>query len=74
MTKPGGTVTRVTASLREKDEANLEQVAERAHLSKNDAIRQALATEAWVQQTLDSGGKILVEDDKGAVREVQFVR
>jgi adenylate kinase len=73
MTRPGGTVRRVTASLRERDEENLEQVAESTHLSQNDAIRQALATEAWVQETLGSGSKILVEDDKGVVREVQFV-
>jgi hypothetical protein len=73
VTRPGGTVRRVTASLRAKDEANLEQVAESTHLSQNDAIRKALATEAFVQETLESGGKILVEDKKGVVREVQFV-
>jgi hypothetical protein len=63
----------VTASLRAKDEANLEQVAETTRLSQNDAIRKALATEAFVQETLQSGGKILVQDPKGVVREVQFV-
>jgi hypothetical protein len=72
-TRPGGTVRRVTASLRDRDEANLKEVAERSGLSQNDAIRQALATEVWVQETLDAGGKILVQDDDGVVREVRFV-
>ena len=72
-TRPGGTVRRVTASLRERDDANLQEVAERSGLSQNDAIRQALATEVWVQETLDSGGKILVQDNDGVVREVRFV-
>jgi len=71
--KSGTTVRRVTASLRERDETNLEQVAEDAGLSQNDAIRKALATEAFVQETLRSGGEILVRDSKGEIKVVRFV-
>ena len=73
MSKQGSTVRRVTASLRAKDESNLEKVAEEAGLNQNDAIRKALATEAFVQDTLKAGGRILVRDPDGTIREVQFV-
>jgi hypothetical protein len=73
MTKPGATVRRVTANLRERDEANLEHVAKSSGLSPNDAIRQSLATQAWVQDTIKSGSRILVQGDDGVVREVKFV-
>lgn len=71
--KQGSTVRRVTASLRAKDESNLEKVADEAGLTQNDAIRKALATEAFVQDTLKGGGSILVRDADGTIREVQFV-
>lgn len=72
-TKPGTTVRRVTASLRGRDEANLQEVTDLSGLSPNDAIRKALATEAWLQETLDSGAKILVKGPDGVLREMQFV-
>ena len=71
--KPGAPVRRVTASLRERDDENLREVSELSGLAPNDAIRKALATEVWVQETLNEGGKILVEGKDGVVREVQFV-
>ena len=67
------TVRRVTASLRRRDEENLEEVAEAAGLSQNDAIRKALATEAFIQEAIKSGGSILVRDKDGVIKEVQFV-
>ncbi len=71
--KQGTTVRRVTASLRAKDEKNLEKVADESGLTHNDAIRKALATEAFVQDTLKDGGEILVRDPDGTIRMVQFV-
>jgi hypothetical protein len=72
-TRQGTTVRRVTASLRERDEANLNEVSEMSGLSPNDAIRKALATEAWLQETLGSGAKVLVKNPDGSVSEMQFV-
>jgi predicted transcriptional regulator len=73
--KPSDTkgVTRVTVTLRQADQERLDEIAARTKLSKNDAIRKALATEAFVQRALDANRKILVEDAKGNVREVEFV-
>jgi predicted transcriptional regulator len=68
-----GAAARVTVNLREADSARLEELAERTKLSKNDVIRKALATEAFIQRTLGENRKILVEDAKGNVREVEFV-
>ena len=73
MPRPTTTAKRVTASLRDPDLENLQEVAEATRLSENDAIRKALATEAFVQETLRGGGAILVRDKDGNVREVAFV-
>jgi len=73
MARPTTTAKRVTASLRDPDVQNLEEVAESTRLSSNDAIRKALATEAFVQRVIASGGKILVQSEDGVVREVAFV-
>ncbi|HEX2058701.1 MAG TPA: ribbon-helix-helix protein, CopG family [Actinomycetota bacterium] len=64
---------RVTVTLRQSDQRRLDEIAEAVHLSQNDVIRKALATEAFVQRVLGEGRKILVEDANGNVREVEFV-
>jgi len=73
MPRPAVTARRVTASLRAPDAKNLDDVSETTQLSPNDAIRKALATEAYVQRVLADGGKIMVKDENGQVREVAFV-
>lgn len=73
MARPANTARRVTASLRDPDVENLETVAEATSLSPNDAIRKALATEAFIQKALSRGGKIMVQDEHGDLREVAFV-
>ena len=67
------TAKRVSVSLRDTDLKRLDEVSDASHLNPNDAIRKAIATEAFVQRTLASGGKILVRDEDGNVREVEFV-
>lgn len=64
---------RVTVSLRPSDLDRLGEIASETHLSQNDAIRKALATEAFVQRALAEGRKILVEDAEGNVRYIEFV-
>ena len=72
-TRVEGAVARVTVNLREADSARLDELAARTKLSKNDVIRKALATQAFVQRTIDENRKILVEDAKGNIREVEFI-
>lgn len=73
MGRPATTAKRATVSLRQPDLENLDDVTERTHLSENDAIRKALATEAFVQAVLAEGGAILVRNADGTIREVAFV-
>lgn len=73
MPHPPSTEGRVTASLRKPDVANLDQVAEATDLTHNDAIRKALATEAWVQRELRKRSTILVKGRDGTLCEVAFV-
>ncbi|MDR1511915.1 MAG: hypothetical protein LBS56_00305 [Propionibacteriaceae bacterium] len=73
MGRPATTVKRATVSFREADLNNLQEVAEATRLTENDAIRKALATEAFVQEVLRDGGSVFVKDKNGAIREVVFV-
>lgn len=70
MAKPS---QRVAVNLRGADLERLDEVAEANRLTRNDAIRKALATEAFVQRELQTGHKILIEDEKGNIRQVEFV-
>ncbi|MDQ6947489.1 MAG: ribbon-helix-helix domain-containing protein [Actinomycetota bacterium] len=65
---------RVTVTLGESDVERLDEISREGRVSKNDAIRRALATEAFVQRTLAAGRKILIEDADGKIREVEFVK
>lgn len=53
---------RVTVNLRELDYERLTFISEATGLSKNDSIRKALATQAWVDRVQREGRKVLVED------------
>ena len=60
---------RVNVEFPEKIYAQLERLARTTGKSKAQVIRDALALEAWLQETREEGGHILVERD-GKVREV----
>lgn len=64
---------RTTLSLRKSDVKNLDEVADAAELNRNDAIRKALASEAFIQRVLKGGGKILIEEPDGKIKEVAWV-
>ncbi len=42
------------------------------HTSKAEAIRKALSIASWVDETQQTGKKILVEDERGRLREVYW--
>lgn len=67
------TAKRVTVTLGEVDQERLDDIARKERVSKNDAIRRALATEQFVVNTIRSGRKLLVRDDDGTIREVEFI-
>lgn len=65
-------VVEMSALLDTTDLSRLESISAARNVSSNEAIRQALATEAFVRQTLASGRKVLVEDSAGQTREIEF--
>lgn len=73
MAKPITTVKRFNTSMREPDIDNLEKVSEITGLSPNDAIRKALATEAFVQEKLNTGKVMYFRNPDGTFQEVAFV-
>ena len=66
------TTRRVSFNLRRTDEERLRLVAERVDGTENDALRKALATTAYLQQLVDDGGTVVVEDAQGRQRIVDF--
>lgn len=66
--------TRVTLTLRRVDRDRVEEIAAKEKVNRNDAIRMALATEQFVSRVLNEGGRILVKDKDGEIREVEFIR
>lgn len=73
MARPATTVKRISASMREPDLENLEKVTEATGLGDNDAIRKALATEAFVQEKLANGRVMYFRNPDGSFQEVAFV-
>jgi len=65
---------RVTIPLTKQDVERLNKIIEINGISQNEAIRRALATEAFVQENLKAGKALLMEDPSGVVREVLFLR
>ncbi len=66
-------MTRLNTTLGKADLENLDEVVDATHLDRNDAIRKALATEAFVQRNLKRGAKLLIETPDGQVKQIEFV-
>jgi len=52
----------------------LKDLAEKNGVTVTEQLRRSIATELWREQVEDANGKILVEDSKGKIREVEFQR
>jgi hypothetical protein len=66
--------SRVTVTLRYVDRKRVDEIADAESVNRNDAIRLALATEQFVSRVRREGGKFLIKDKDGEIREVEFVR
>ena len=64
----------VKMSVNLPDEAveNLRAIAEKNGITLTAALRQAIANEKFLEDELDNGGKLLIESDKGPLRQVVF--
>lgn len=50
----------------------LEYLAESQGITQNEALRKAIATEAYIRQELDQGAKVLLQKPDKEIREVVF--
>jgi len=48
----------------------LRELAKRRSTTMTEVIRRGIGTEKYLQDTVDKGGKILVEDRRGRRREI----
>ncbi|MGH8524911.1 MAG: ribbon-helix-helix protein, CopG family [Gammaproteobacteria bacterium] len=63
---------KVTVNLSDETIEDLREVAKKRGITLTEAIRQAIATEKFVQKEREEGGKVLIEKRGGRVREVEF--
>jgi predicted transcriptional regulator len=66
----------VKMSVNLSDEAAeaLKKMADKNGVTVTEQLRRSIATEAWRERAEAEGGKVLVEDASGRVREVEFQR
>ena len=63
------TTPRVNVNFSESAYRTLEDLSDRKGKSMSEVLRDAIALEKWFQDTNESGGKVVVEQD-GRAREV----
>lgn len=66
---------RLSVNLSRKAAEALKSITERREITLTEAVRRAISTQLWVEDTLDRGAKILVvEPGDGPVHEMNFIR
>ena len=63
---------RLSLSLSADAAGLLEQLAETQGISQNEVIRRSLMTEAYIQQEIQQGSRILIQKADDEIREVVF--
>jgi hypothetical protein len=71
--KPIMAVTKATFNLPEEDIEALRRSARAHHTTVTSILRRAIATQLFVDQERETGGKLLVEKPDGKIREVVMV-
>lgn len=66
------TTKRMSVSLSGDAARLLETLAQAQSITQNEALRKAIATEAYIHQELMQGAKVLLQKPDGEIREVVF--
>jgi pyridoxal biosynthesis lyase PdxS len=66
----GERTRRVQVNFSENAFEELAEIAKRRNKKVSDVVREAIAFEKWYQDTVDSGGHVLVERKDGRYQEV----
>ncbi|QIN82739.1 ribbon-helix-helix protein, CopG family [Rubrobacter tropicus] len=69
-TRESGQRVRVNANFSPDAYKVLTEIAERRGKSISEVLRDAIAFEKWYQDTVDSGGHVLVERNSGRPQEI----
>jgi hypothetical protein len=66
-------VVKVSVNLPANEVEWLKQIAENDGITMTEALRRSISTQKFVKDTVEKGGKLLVEDpDQKALRQVVF--
>lgn len=68
------TTVKTSLSLPEDVLQVLRELAEESNTSAGEVIREAISTEAFLENAVQEGGRILLKDDKDGVRELVIPR
>jgi uncharacterized protein YycO len=63
-------VRRVQVNFSEGAYEDLVNIAKQRNKKVSDVVREAIGFEKWYQDTVDSGGHVLVERENGRIQEV----
>jgi predicted transcriptional regulator len=66
------TATRLSVNLSPEVADALKWIAEQHHSTITEAVRRSVSTQKYVEEALQNGAKILVEEPSGSVRELVF--
>lgn len=65
---------RVSVNLSETVVSALRRIAEKHEITLTEALRRAISTEAFLDEALEDGSKLLLQDQSKKLREVVFQR
>lgn len=65
---------RMSVNLSNEVAETIKDLAQRNGVTVTEQIRRSVATEVWRETVERNRGKVLVEDESGRVREVEFQR
>jgi predicted transcriptional regulator len=63
---------KMSVNLSEDAVRKLKEMAGKNGITLTEQLRRSIATEVWREQVEESGGSVLVENQSGQVREVEF--
>lgn len=63
-------VVKLSVNLPPGDVAVIRELAKRRSTTMTEVIRRGISTQKYLQDAVDKGGKIFVEDRRGRLREI----
>jgi predicted transcriptional regulator len=70
----GKMAVKMSVNLSDEAAEALKRMADKNGVTVTEQLRRSIATETWRERAEEAGGKVLVEDASGRVREVEFQR